>query len=182
MTSTVSTSPVARASIAQALLSEFEGELDTTRRFLQRVAVDKLAWKPHPKSMTAGQLALHIARIPLGVLSLSLEDEAVAPDFSAGPPQPASLREVLDELERSAAFVRQTLPGIDDVRMRSMVSVVEKPGGRTLLTLPRAGFLRSIMFNHLYHHRGQLGVYLRLLGAAVPSSYGPSGDEAPPFA
>ena len=129
--------------------------------------------------MTVGQLALHIAQVPERVLQLSEPDEATAPDFSPGRPQPETLREVLDTLDRSAAYVRQELPSIDDSRMRSMFTVVQ--GGRKLLSLPRLAFLRSIMLNHWYHHRGQLGVYLRLLGTAVPSSYGPSGDEAPRF-
>jgi len=165
--------------IAKSLLAEFEQELGTTRRFLERVPEDRLTWRPHEKSMTVGQLALHIAQVPEGVLRLSEPDEATAPDFSAGRPQPETLREVLDTLDRSATHVRQVLPAIDDSCMRSMFTVVQ--GGRTLLSLPRLAFLRSIMFNHWYHHRGQLGVYLRLLGTAVPSSYGPSGDEAPRF-
>jgi uncharacterized damage-inducible protein DinB len=84
---------------------------------------------------------------------------------------------VFETLEASATFVRQTLPTIDDRRMRDNFQIVLD--GRTLMSLPRASFLRSIMLNHWYHHRGQLGVYLRLLGAVVPSSYGPSGDESP---
>jgi uncharacterized damage-inducible protein DinB len=75
--------------------------------------------------------------------------------------------------------LRQTLPTIDDGRMRDTFRMVQD--GRTLMSLPRAAFLRNVMLNHWYHHRGQLGVYLRLLGAAVPSSYGPSGDEMPSF-
>jgi uncharacterized damage-inducible protein DinB len=165
--------------IATSLFAEFERELGTTRRFLERVPKDCLAWRPHEKSMTVGQLALHIAQVPEGVLRLSEPDEATAPDFSAGRPQPETFHEVLDTLDRSAAYVRQALPAIDDNRMRSMFTVVQ--GGRPLLSLPRLAFLRSIMLNHWYHHRGQLGVYLRLLGMAVPSSYGPSGDEAPRF-
>jgi uncharacterized damage-inducible protein DinB len=165
--------------IAKSLLAEFEQELGTTRRFLERVPEDRLTWRPHEKSMTVGQLALHIAQVPEGVLRLSGPDEAPAPDFSAGRPQPETLREVLDTLDRSATYVRQTLPAIDNSRMQCMFTVVRD--GRTLLSLPRLAFLRSIMLNHWYHHRGQLGVYLRLLGTAVPSSYGPSGDEAPRF-
>lgn len=166
--------------IATALLAEFEHELNTTRRFLERVPENQLTWRPHEKSLTVGQLAFHIASIPQGVLRLSQPDESNAPDFKKGPPQPATLAEVLTSLEQSAEFVRQTLPTVDDARMLATFRVVQN--GKHLLSLPRATFLRSIMFNHLYHHRGQLGVYLRLLGVDVPSSYGPSGDEAPQFA
>ena len=164
--------------IARALLEEFERELGTTRRFLERVPDDRLTWRPHEKSMTAGQLALHVAEVPGRVLRMSLTDEAAPPDLSAGRQQPTTLREVLAVLDGSAERVRQTLPLIDDGRMRQSFKVVRS--GRTLLSTPRADFLRSIMLNHWYQHRGQLGVYLRLLGAAVPSSYGPSGDEPPP--
>lgn len=162
-------------SIAQALLDEFERELPTTRKFLDRLPDDRLTWKPHEKSMTAGQLALHIAQSLQGVLRLSLEDEAAPPDFSAGPPQPQSKREVLEALDAGAEFLRRTLPTIDDERMRSTFRVVRD--GEVMLAMPRADFLRAILLNHWYHHRGQFGVYLRLMGAKVPSSYGPSGDE-----
>jgi uncharacterized damage-inducible protein DinB len=170
-------STIASHEIAAALLAEFEQELITTRKFLERVPAERLDWRPHEKSMTVGQLALHIAQTPAGVLRLSERDEAAPPNFGAGRPQPASLREVLDALENSAAYLRQTLPAIDDRRMRDTFRMVQN--GQTLMALPRAALLRSTMLNHWYHHRGQLGVYLRLLGATVPSSYGPSGDEPP---
>jgi uncharacterized damage-inducible protein DinB len=131
-------------------------------------------WKPHEKSMTLGQLSLHIAQVPFGVLQLSMQNEAAPPDMSS-PPQPANHREIIQALEHSAAFVRKTLPTIDDARMNEIFRIAQ--GGRTLMAVPRSAFLRSIMLNHWYQHRGQLGVYLRLTGAKVPSSYGPSGDE-----
>ncbi len=165
--------------IATSLLAEFEQELATTKRFLDRVPQDQLTWRPHEKSMTVGQLALHIAQTPEGVLRLAQPDEAAPPDFSAGRPQPATLREVLDALDHTAAYLRQTLPTLDNSRMLATFRVVQD--GRTLMSLPRVAFLRSIMLNHWYHHRGQFGVYLRLLDVAVPSSYGPSGDELPSF-
>ncbi|BBO32306.1 DinB family protein [Lacipirellula parvula] len=166
--------------IATSLLAEFEQELGTTRKYLERVPEGQLTWRPHEKSMTAGQLALHIAQVPEGVLRLSEPDEAPVPDLSRERPQPAALREILDALNQSAAYLRQTLPTINDERMNETFRVTQ--GGRIVVSLPRAAFLRSIMLNHWYHHRGQLGVYLRLLGVAVPSSYGPSGDEMPNFA
>ncbi|MEX2138039.1 MAG: DinB family protein [Pirellulales bacterium] len=176
---TLNTAAAPGHDIATSLLAEFEQELGATRKFLERVPEERLTWRPHEKSMTAGELALHIAQTPAGVLRLSEPDETAPPDFSAGRPQPATLREVLDALDRTAAYLRQTLPTLSDDRMNATFRVVR--GGRTLMALPRAAFLRSIMLNHWYHHRGQLGVYLRLLGAAVPSSYGPSGDEMPSF-
>ena len=162
--------------IAQSLLTEFEQELPTTQKFLERVPESKLSWKPHEKSMTAGQLALHIAQVPYGVLDLAMLDEAAPPDFSMRD-QPKSLREVLDALAHSAAYVRKTMPSITDQRMREIFAIVQ--GNRPIMSMPRMAFLRSVMLNHWYQHRGQLGVYLRLLGEKVPSSYGPSGDESP---
>ena len=165
--------------LAQSLLAEFEQEAQTTRRFLERLPEDKLTWKPHPKSMTAGQLALHIAGAPSQVLELCKLDPAPAPDFNRPNPQPATLREVLDAHEQSVSAVRSELPKYDDRRMHSTWRAVKD--GHEIVSMPRATFLRSIMLNHWYHHRGQLGVYLRLVGAKVPSSYGPSGDELPDF-
>ena len=163
--------------IARAMLDEFERELPTTRTFLERVPQERLTWRPHEKSMTAGQLALHIAQTHEGVVRFALPDEATAPDFGGERPQPTSVREILDALESGAAYVRQTLLTVDDERMRAAFTILRD--GRTLMSLPRALFLRNILLNHVYHHRGQLGVYLRLVGAQVPPSYGPSGDESP---
>jgi uncharacterized damage-inducible protein DinB len=165
--------------IANSMLREFERELDTTRRFIGRLPEDRLTWRPHEKSMTAGQLALHLAEVPGAVLKLSMPDEATAPDFTAPRRQPAGLAEVYTVLESGAEYVRKVLPTIDDERMSKKFTVLQNE--RTLAALPRADFLRAIMLNQCYHHRGQLGVYLRLLGAVVPSSYGPSGDEMPRF-
>ena len=164
-------------SVASAMLAEFEAELATTRKFLEGLPGTGLSWKPHEKSMTAGQLALHVAQLPQGVLGMVLADEAAPPNFAGGRQQPAAAREVLETLERSADFVRRTLPALDDRRMNDTFKIVAS--GRTLMALPRAAFLRRILLNHWYHHRGQLGVYLRMLGAKVPASYGPSGDESP---
>jgi uncharacterized damage-inducible protein DinB len=165
--------------IAESLLAEFVAEASTTRKFLQRIPDDQLSWRPHEKSMTAGQLALHIAIVPSQVLQLALPDEATAPDFSRGNPQPASTAEILAALDQSIGQVKAVLPTLTDQQMQSIWRM--KQGDRGLLAMPRAAFLRSVMLNHWYHHRGQLGVYLRLLGAKVPSSYGPSGDELPDF-
>jgi uncharacterized damage-inducible protein DinB len=163
------------AEIARSLLAEFERELTTTRRFIEHLPEERLSWQPHEKSMTAGQLALHIAQAPAGVLQLSQVDEATLPNFSADRQQPATLGEVFEELDRTVAYIRQNLPKVDDLRMSQTFRVVQS--GRAIMAMPRVDFLRSIMLNHWYHHRGQFGVYLRLVGAKVPSSYGPSGDE-----
>jgi uncharacterized damage-inducible protein DinB len=166
-------------SMSQAMLSEFENEAVTTKRFLERLPADKLTWKPHEKSMTAGQLALHIAAGPAHVLEMANQDTMPPPDFSRPNPQPQSVAEVLQAHENSLAAVRRILPTFDDPKMQQNWQI--KADDKVIMSMPRAAMLRMILLNHIYHHRGQFGVYLRLMGAKVPSSYGPSGDELPPF-
>ena len=165
-------------SLAQSMLAEFEAQAPITRTFLERLPEDKLTWKPHPKSMSAGQLALHLALVPGGVIQLAKHDVAPAPKFGE-PPQPASLQEVLESFDQSVTTVKSTLSQFDDAAMRQDWRLEQD--GKSLLTVPRAQFLRDIMLNHWYQHRGQFGVYLRLLDVKVPASYGPSADEPPAF-
>ena len=162
-------------SIAQAMLGEFEHESKITRKFLERIPQDKLMWKPHEKSHTAGALALHIASVPGNAVRLALVDESPVPDFATMFKQPASASEILSSHEKSIETVREILPTLDDARLMTNWSGTRE--GKPVLTMPKVMFLRSIMLNHWIQHRGQLGVYLRLLGAKVPASYGPSGDE-----
>src|SRR5580704_1994621 len=162
-------------SIAQSMLGEFEHESRITRKFLERVPQDKLKWKPHEKSHTAGELAWHIAIVPGNVVRLALVDEAPVPDFATFFKQPGSLQEILGAHEKSVETVREILPTLDDARLMTNWSAMLD--GKPIMTMPKVMFLRSIMLNHWIQHRGQLGVYLRLVGAKVPASYGPSGDE-----
>ena len=162
-------------SMCQAMLREFENEAGTTRRVLERVPTDKLAWKPHPKSMSLGTLALHVAASPGVIIGWCAEDET---QFKGEPsPQPTSTEEILAAHDASVAKVKETLPQIGDEGMQKMWSA--KAGGQTLMTMPKAALARSIVMNHWVHHRGQLSVYLRLLDVPVPSIYGPSADENP---
>jgi uncharacterized damage-inducible protein DinB len=164
--------------LAESLLGEFETQIPVTRRFLERLPEDKLSWKPHEKSMSAGQLALHIARVPGGVVRGAQQDMLQAPDFG-NVPQPSSLREILDTFEESVATVKNVLPQFNDATMQETWHLMQ--GNREIAAMPRAQFLRDIMLNHWYQHRGQFSVYLRLLNVAVPASWGPSADEAPNF-
>jgi uncharacterized damage-inducible protein DinB len=164
-------------SIAQSLLAEFEIQAPITRKFLERLPEDKLTWKPHQKSMSAGQLAHHLAFVPGGVVRFVQENPAQAPDFAF--PQPASRQEILKTFDESIATVRSLLPQFDDVKMGETWRLVA--GGQEILAQPRAEFLRDVMFSHWYQHRGQFSVYLRLLNVAVPASWGPSADEPPAF-
>jgi uncharacterized damage-inducible protein DinB len=163
--------------IAETFLHEFEHEAKTTRRFLEQLPADKLGWKPHEKSLSAGQLALHIAAAPTGIMGMAMEDEVPAPNFNKPFPAPSSVDEVLKAHDASVATVKRDLPKLTDEKMGRMWRAVAD--GTPVLEMPRAAMIRAILLNHIYHHRGQFGVYLRLVGAKVPSSYGPSGDEMP---
>ena len=163
-------------SVAQSIFTEFEAQAPVTRRFLERLPEDRLTWKPHVKSMSAGQLGLHIARVPGGVVRFVQQNPAQAPDFS-NVPQPSSLREILTTFEESITTVRTQLPLFDDASMQETWRMVQ--GDTEVLAIPREQFLRDIMLNHWYQHRGQFSVYLRLLNVAVPASWGPSADELP---
>jgi len=164
-------------SIAQTLLAEFEMQAPITRRFLERLPEDKFSWKPHEKSMTAGQLAYHLAFVPGGVVRFAQNNPAEAPDFNF--PHPASRQEILNTLDDSITAVQTLLPKFDDVAMRETWRLVA--GGHEILAQPRALFLRDVMLSHWYQHRGQFSVYLRMLNVAVPASWGPSADEPPLF-
>jgi uncharacterized damage-inducible protein DinB len=166
-------------SIAQSLLAEFEIQAPITRRFLERLPEDKLTWKPHEKSMTAGQLAYHLAFTPGGVIRFVQNNPAQAPEF-ANFPQPASRQEVLKLMDDNVATVRELLPKLTDAQMNETWRLVA--GDREVLAQPRGLFVRDIMFSHWYQHRGQFCVYLRILGVPVPASWGPSADEPPLFA
>jgi uncharacterized damage-inducible protein DinB len=164
-------------SIAQGLLAEFESQAPITRKFLERLPEDKLTWKPHTKSMTAGQLAYHLAFVPGGVSRGSQQKEVQVPDFNH--PQPASRKEILDAFDQSVATAREVLNGYDDAALNATWRIMA--GSEEMLAVPRVWFLRNIMLNHWYQHRGQFSVYLRMLDVPVPSSWGPSADEPAPF-
>jgi uncharacterized damage-inducible protein DinB len=157
------------------LLNELEAEAATTRRVLERVPDAHLTWKPHEKSMSLGQLALHIATVPAAVAELCLTSPFQVPRFTQPPAESAA--ELVPTLERSVARARELLQGLDDDALESLWRLMD--GEREVMAMPRGAVLRSIMLNHWYHHRGQLSVYLRQLNVPVPSIYGPSADENP---
>jgi uncharacterized damage-inducible protein DinB len=157
------------------ILMEMEREAQTTKRVLDRVPENKLAWKPHPKSFSLGQLALHVASLPGNVAALVVPDTREASNFSQ--PEPKSRQEILDTFSKSLESAKETLKKMDDARLMSTWTLTKN--GRVVMSVPRIGFIRSILLNHNYHHRGQLAVYLRMLEVPVPSIYGPSADENP---
>jgi uncharacterized damage-inducible protein DinB len=159
------------------ILQELDQEAATTRRVLERVPEDKLDWRPHEKSFSLGQLAMHIATLPGMLAQVStMETFQVNPN---GIPRPSasSTAELLDALDESLTQAREIVGSMDGDSLATPWKLVD--GDEVLLTIPRAAFLRSIMLNHWYHHRGQLTVYLRQTGARVPRVDGPSADEAP---
>ena len=158
------------------MLQELDQETQTTRRVLERVPGHKLEWRPHEKARTLGQLALHVATVPGAVAELAAAPSpAQVPQFAD--PSPKSASELLPALDESIAKAKRALGRMDDATLTATWRLMH--GDRELLALPRVAFLRSIMLNHWYHHRGQLSAYLRELGVPIPSIYGPSADENP---
>ena len=159
--------------LVDPLIAELEQEAETTRRVLERIPEARLAWRPHPRSMSLGQLALHIATTPGGVARVAAQDTMERPEFDR--PEAKSKREVLEALELSLASALEFLRGLDDARATQPWTMTR--AGKPLFTLPRIGLIRTVMLNHWYHHRGEMQVYLRLLDVPVPSVYGPTADE-----
>ena len=162
-------------SAIQMLLQELEMEAQTTKRVLERVPADRLGWKPHDKSMSLGQLALHIASMPGAIAQMSQQSPMQLPKFNQ--PSAATAAELVPTLDQSVATAKKVLTSLDDAALAKVWRVVD--GDREVMALPVGALLRSLMLNHWYHHRGQLSVYLRQVGAQVPSIYGPSADENP---
>jgi uncharacterized damage-inducible protein DinB len=160
--------------VADSLLRELEIEAQTTRKVLERVPSDKLSWKPHEKSMTLGQLAMHVASTPGVIASSAVPDSYGVEDFKQEP-TPANTEEVLKSHEASMATARSVLAGLSEASAMAPWSMTM--GGKAVLTMARFEWIRIYGFNHWVHHRGQLSVYLRELGVPVPAMYGPSADE-----
>jgi uncharacterized damage-inducible protein DinB len=160
--------------IADALLPEFDHEMTVTRKLLERVPEDKFDWKPHQKSMSLGQLAQHVATIPMwGSMTLNQLEFDLASDQR--PPQMSTRSELLAAFDRLVGEARAALVGKGDGEM--MAPWVLKRGGQTIFSMPRASVWRMLVMSHLIHHRAQLGVYCRMHDVPLPSMYGPSADE-----
>lgn len=162
--------------IVQGLLAEFKHETGITRRILERIPDGKDEWTPHEKSMKLAALANHVAELN-GWVGVVISKGSL--DFAAGeyiPIKPANAAERLqifdDHVAKSIALLEST--NAED--LEPMWSL--KNGEMVLFTAPKKVALRGLVFNHIIHHRAQLGVYLRLLNIAVPSTYGPSADES----
>jgi uncharacterized damage-inducible protein DinB len=160
--------------MVDALLPEFDHEMTTTRKVLERVPEDRFDWKPHAKSFSLGALATHVATLPTwGTETLNKSEIDIA---GAQPPAaPSSKAELMATFDKNVAAARSALAGKTDAELLATWTL--KRGGKAVFSMPKTAVLRSFVLSHLIHHRGQLSVYLRLLDVPVPSIYGPSADE-----
>ncbi len=171
--------PEEHMAISEALLPEFDHEVANTRKCLERVPDDRLAWKPHEKSMTLGRLAQHLSQLPgWGVQTIVKDCVDIAPPGAPPyqPPPVNSSRELLEEFDKNTANARAAIAGADDEHLKQPWTL--QAAGKTIFTLPRMAVIRNMVLNHMIHHRAQLGVYLRMNNIPVPAIYGPSADEA----
>ena len=160
--------------VKDTLLAEFDHEMGTTRRLLERIPDEKFDWKPHQKSMTLGGLATHLSNLPNWGTTI-LNDASY--DLAAGPPnltQSASRGDVLAQFDTATARTRAALDKTD-AELGAQWKL--KRGEQELFSLPRAAAFRTFVLYHVVHHRGQLSVYLRLNDVPVPAIYGPTADE-----
>jgi uncharacterized damage-inducible protein DinB len=153
-------------------LAEFDSEMSTTRRLLERVPSEKGPWKPHEKSFALGHLAQLVAGMPGWIANVLREpylDLAAGPGYSFQPTE-----ELLAIFDNTVKTARKALEEVTGATLDSMWSL--KVGEQVLFTVPRGVVARQNL-SHLVHHRGQLTVYLRLLDVPIPSIYGPTADE-----
>jgi uncharacterized damage-inducible protein DinB len=158
--------------IAEVFLREFDGEMATTRRVLERVPSDRLEWRPHDKSMSMRELAVHVADLPRWGLRI---DDA---SFEVGT-RPRfefqTTEQLLERFDRNVAESRESIAGRTDDALRERFVVTR--GGEPFFRMSKASILRRVFMNHLIHHRGQLSVYLRMKDVPLPPIYGPTADE-----
>lgn len=162
--------------IVDPILMEIDQEAATTKRLLDIIPEDKLGWRPHPKAMSLGQLAMHIAGLQGNVAELGDMDTKEVFDF---PPEPeaTSRAEILAAFAESLRKAKEIVGATDDARAMAEWKLTRD--GSTVMAMPRMAFWRAILLNHNYHHRGQLSTYLRELDVELPSIYGPSADTNP---
>jgi uncharacterized damage-inducible protein DinB len=160
--------------IRDMLLPEFDDEMKNTRKMLERVPEDKLDYKPHEKSMTLGRLASHVTELP-GWAKHTLESEILDLPPGQTPYAAQSRKELLATFDKNVSEARELIVRVTDEALEKTWTL--KFAGNTIFSMPRSTVLRSVVMNHLIHHRAQLGVYLRLNEIEIPGMYGPSADE-----
>jgi uncharacterized damage-inducible protein DinB len=163
--------------LIDALLPEFDREMGLTRRALERVPDGQFEWRPHPTSVTLGRLAEHLTEMAqwatITMTQAGIEmTTARPPDYVA----PATRAQVLAQFDKYLKEGRGHVAGKTDGEFHAPWTL--RAGGKEVFTMPKIAVMRNFVLNHMIHHRGQLTVYLRMLGIPVPSTYGPSGDES----
>jgi len=159
---------------SQTLLPEFEEEMKNTRKLLERIPDGKLDYQPHKKSMSLGRLATHVAELPSWT-KFTLDLEVLEMEPGAQPHFAGSRAELLETFDRGVAEARQKISAASDEDWQKTWTF--KYAGKTVMSMPRSAVMRSVIMNHLIHHRAQLGVFLRLNDVELPGMYGPSADE-----
>jgi uncharacterized damage-inducible protein DinB len=165
--------------IAETVLPQYDHECALTRKLLARVPETQAAFRPHPKSMSVGELAMHIASIArwaVPTLTKPEIDVAGPERASMSPPAFTTTKDLLAQLDEATAKARAALEPRTDDEMRATWTL--RAGTNVIFAQPRIGVFRGFIISHTIHHRGQLEVSLRMLGVPLPSIYGPSGDEA----
>ncbi|HYK75699.1 MAG TPA: DinB family protein [Daejeonella sp.] len=162
--------------LTKSFLSEMQHEAENTRKMLERVPSESLSWKPHEKSMALGRLAAHVAELYTWVKMTLTTDEL---DFATAKYTPPVVENTADIVKLFNDSFNQAVQAFEDVKNEELYFVNWKlrQGDYIILDLPKHIVLRSMVFNHIVHHRAQLSVYLRLLNVPVPGMYGPSADE-----
>ena len=164
--------------IRDALLPEYDQEMATTRKVLDRLPEDKFGWRPHPKSFSMKDLAVHVATIPAWLVETLNRTEL---DFAPvggppyEPPKAESKAELIAMFDKGVTDGRAVLAKASDQDMMTPWTLLA--GGNPIFTMPRIACIRGFVMNHMIHHRAQLGVYLRLNDVPVPQMYGPTADE-----
>jgi uncharacterized damage-inducible protein DinB len=160
--------------IKDGLLAEYDHEMGTTRKLLERIPEDKLSWKPHERSRTLGELSTHLSGLPQWGSTI-LNDSSF--DLAVGPPDTATHTSRAAVLDQFDAAVKKTRASMDKSDAEYAARWSLKRGGHEIFSMPRVAAFRSFILNHMIHHRGQLSLYLRLTNVPVPAIYGPSADE-----
>ena len=164
------------ASQIDPILDELTREAESTRRILERVPTEKMSWRPHEKSKSVGDLAWHIASLPGRISAMAQQPGSADPTKFPSGPAPADARAIADAFTKNVEDARAALGKLSDADLAAHFEMAI--GEKKLFSRTKLHFLRTVMLNHMYHHRGQLSVYLRLLGVPVPPIYGPTADEA----
>lgn len=160
--------------LSEVLLPEFDEEMKNTRKLLERVPDDKFDYKPHEKSMPLGRLASHVAEMPSWAAH-TIQMELLEMQPGQAPYLAKSNKQLLEDFDKNVAEGRKLLAAATDADFAKIWTF--KYGGQTILSMPKSAVLRSVVMNHMIHHRAQLGVYLRLNEVEIPGMYGPSADE-----